>query len=260
MPGHYNLISWNVNGLRAAIKKGFLELLLEQKFDIVCIQETKVSPDKLPREAKNIPGYYNCFVSAEQNGYSGVGVFSKKKPLNIETGMGIEKFDREGRFLRADYEDFTLMNIYFPNGKASQERLEYKMGFYDAFLSYADTLIAEGKKLVICGDVNTAHKEIDLARPRENETISGFLPEERAWMDRFLAAGYIDTFRMFNKDGGNYSWWSLRTGARKRNVGWRLDYFFVSADLRNNVKSAPIYTGIMGSDHCPVGLELEFSI
>ena len=260
MPEHYNLISWNVNGLRAAMKKGFLDLLLEQKFDVICIQETKASLDKLPREAKNIPGYYNYFVSAERSGYSGVGTFLKEKPLKVETGMGIEEFDREGRFLRIDYEDFTLMNIYFPNGKASRERLEYKMGFYDAFLDYANALKAEGKKLVICGDVNTAHREIDLARPRENETISGFLPEERAWMDKFLAAGYLDTFRMFNSEGGNYSWWSMRTRARERNVGWRLDYFFVSENLREYVKAAPIYPEIMGSDHCPVGLELEFQV
>ncbi len=258
MSGHYNLVSWNVNGIRAALKKGFLALLLEQKFDNVCIQETKASPDKLPREAKNIPGYYNYFVSAEKKGYSGVGIFSKRKPLNVENGMGIEKFDREGRFLRVDYEDFTLMNIYFPNGKASQERLDYKMAFYDAFFDYANALKAEGRKLVICGDVNTAHKEIDLAHPRENETISGFLPEERAWVDRFLDAGYIDTFRIFNREGGNYSWWSVRTRARERNVGWRLDYFFVTENLRENVRSASIYSEITGSDHCPVGLELEF--
>lgn len=172
--------------------------------------------------------------------------------------MGIEKFDREGRFLRVDYEDFTLMNIYFPNGKASQERLDYKMAFYDAFFDYANALKAESRKLVICGDVNTAHKEIDLAHPRENETISGFLPEERAWVDRFLDAGYIDTFRIFNSEGGNYSWWSVRTRARERNVGWRLDYFFVTENLRENVRSASIYSEITGSDHCPVGLELEF--
>ena len=178
MPEHYNLISWNVNGLRAAVKKGFLDLLLEHRFDIVCVQETKVSQDKLPREVKNIQGYYNYFVSAEQNGYSGVGTFSKNKPIKLEKGMGIEVFDREGRFLRTDYEDFVLLNIYFPNGKASQERLGYKMAFYDAFLDYANALKSEGKKLVICGDVNTAHKEIDLARPKQNEMISGFLPEE----------------------------------------------------------------------------------
>src|SRR5690606_24045607 len=153
---------------------------------------------------------------------------------------------------------FTLMNIYFPNGKASQERLEYKMDFYEIFLDYANTLKADGKKLVICGDVNTAHKEIDLARPKQNEMISGFLPEERAWMDKFVAAGFIDTFRMFNPEGGNYTWWSMRTGSRKRNVGWRLDYFFVSENLQDNVKSSSIYSDIMGSDHCPVGLELEF--
>lgn len=260
MSGHYNLVSWNVNGLRAVVKKGFLNLLLEHKFDVICIQETKASSDKLPREVKNIPGYYTYFVSAEQSGYSGVGIFSKKKPLNVETGMGVDKFDREGRFLRVDYDDFILMNIYFPNGKASQERLAYKLAFYDAFLDYVNALNAEGKKLIICGDVNTAHKEIDLAHPKENENISGFLPEERAWMDRFFASGYIDTFRMFNKQGGNYSWWSIRTRARERNVGWRLDYFIVSENLRENIKSATIYNAIRGSDHCPVGLEIGSSL
>ena len=260
MPSHYNLVSWNVNGLRAAVKKNFLDLLLEQKFDAVCIQEIKASNDKLPREVKNISGYFKYFVSAEQKGYSGVGIFSKRKPLNVETGMGIEKFDKEGRFLRVDYDDFTLMNIYFPNGKASPERLDYKMAFYNSFFDYANTLKSKRRKLVICGDINTAHKEIDLSHPRENKTISGFLPEERAWIDKFLDAGYIDTFRMFNTNGGNYSWWSIRTRARERNIGWRLDYFFVSENLRKNIKSAPIYSEITGSDHCPVGLELEFNV
>ena len=257
MSGHYNLVSWNVNGLRAAIKKGFLELLLEQKFDIVCIQETKASPDKLPREAKNIPGYYNYFVSAEQNGYSGVGIFSKKKPLNIETGMEIEKFDREGRFLRADYEDFTLMNIYFPNGKMSQERLDYKMAFYDVFLRYTDSLKKAGKKLVVCGDVNTAHKEIDIARPKENSKRSGFLPMEREWMDKFISHGYVDTFRRFHQEPDQYSYWDIKTGARARNVGWRIDYFFISENLLPSLTSAFIMKEVMGSDHCPVGITLK---
>lgn len=258
MPNNYNIISWNINGLRASLNKGFLELLLAQKFDIICVQETKVSPDKIPREIKNLPVYHTYFVSAERKGYSGVGVFSKEKPLSVITEIGIEKFDREGRFLRVDYRDFILMNIYFPNGKASQERLNYKMAFYSVFQDYVNALKEEGKKLVICGDVNTAHKEIDLARPKENEGISGFLPEERAWIDEFLAAGYLDTFRMFNPEGGNYSWWSVRTRARERNVGWRLDYFFVSLNLKKNVKVASILSEIIGSDHCPVGLKLEF--
>jgi len=189
MSSHYNLVSWNVNDLRAAVKKNFLDLLLEQKFDAVCIQETKTSNDKLPREVKNISGYFKYFISVEQKGYSGVGIFSKRKPLNVETEMGIEKFDKEGRFLRVDYDDFTLMNIYFPNGKASPERLDYKMAFYNFFFDYANTLKSKRKKLVICGDVNTAHKEIDLFHPRENKTISGFLPEERVWINKFLAAG-----------------------------------------------------------------------
>ncbi|MDD4749053.1 MAG: exodeoxyribonuclease III [Methanosarcinaceae archaeon] len=258
MSAHYKILSWNVNGIRAVIKKGFLELLLDQKFDIICVQETKVSPEKLPKEIKNFPGYHKYFVSAERKGYSGVALFSKEKPLNLEAGLKIEEFDREGRILRADYKNFTLLNVYFPNGKASQERLSYKLNFYEAFFEYANRLKVKGKKLVICGDVNTAHREIDLARPKANEKISGFLPEERAWLDKFLAAGYIDTFRMFNKAGKNYTWWSMRSRARERNVGWRLDYFFVSKELQENVHSASILSEIWGSDHCPVELELFF--
>ena len=175
----------------------------------------------------------------------------------MEHGFGIRKFDCEGRIIIADYGEFTLFNIYYPNGKASPERLKYKMDFYDAFLKHADSLVKKGKKLVICGDVNTAHKEIDLARPKQNENVSGFLPQERAWIDKLLGSGYLDVYRMFDQSPGKYTWWDYKSGARIRNVGWRIDYFFISDNLRENVKSASILNEVMGSDHCPIGIELS---
>lgn len=226
--------------------------------DIVCIQEAKVSEDMIPEEMKNPPGFSSYFSCAERKGYSGVSIYSKKKANTVVHEMGIKKFDCEGRYLRLDFDEFSLLNIYYPNGKASPERLAYKMEFYEAFLKHANKLRKEGRKLVICGDFNTAHKPIDLARPKENEEISGFLPQEREWMDRFVAKGYVDAFRHFHKEGDRYSWWSLRTAARERNVGWRIDYFFVSDDLRDNLLSADIHSEVMGSDHCPISLGLKF--
>ncbi len=250
------LLSWNVNGIRAVFKKGFLNWFRKENPDILCLQETKASEEQLVDELKNPPGYHSYFASAEKKGYSGVAVYSKQKPLKVEKGFGIEKFDREGRVLIVHYEKFILMNIYYPNGKASPERLQYKLDFYDAFLDYAEGLRKKGKNLVICGDVNTAHKEIDLARPKENETTSGFLPVEREWMDKFIGSGYTDTFRMFNNEPEQYTWWHMITRARERNVGWRIDYFFVNEEFRNKVKSASIMPEVTGSDHCPVGIEL----
>ncbi|MGZ7108200.1 MAG: exodeoxyribonuclease III [Methanobacterium sp.] len=250
------IISWNVNGLRAIQKKGFLKWLLNDDPDILCLQETKVSYDKLPKPLKRVDGYHPYFCEAEKKGYSGVAIYSKIKPKKVEYGFGIQKFDSEGRILIADYEKFVLLNIYFPNGKMSAERLNYKLEFYDALLDYANDLKAEGKNVVICGDLNTAHKEIDIARPKANEKISGFLPVERAWIDKFLENGYLDTFRMFNKEPEQYTWWSYRTKARERNVGWRLDYFFINEEFKDNVKAAGILNHVMGSDHCPVDLEL----
>jgi exodeoxyribonuclease-3 len=251
------LISWNVNGIRAADKKGFFTFFQKEKPDILCLQETKVTQEQLPPHLKNTPGY-NIFINhAERKGYSGVVTYAKLKPINIKKGFGIEKFDSEGRILITEYQDFTLFNIYFPNGKKNQERLNYKLDFYDTFLGYADNLKAEGKNLVVCGDFNTAHKEIDLSRPKENEKISGFLPIERAWIDTFLDHGYTDTFRYFNKKPEQYSWWDMKTNARERNVGWRIDYFFVNKEFIKYVKNAFIMQDIIGSDHCPVGIELE---
>lgn len=251
------ILSWNVNGLRAVHKKGFIEWLLSENPDILCIQETKATRDQLPRALKSIEGYHAYFCEAEKKGYSGVAIYTKIKPKNVEYGFGIPKFDNEGRILVADYENFVLLNIYFPNGKMSAERLAYKLEFYDALLDYANKLKEAGKNLVICGDLNTAHKEIDIAHPKANEKISGFLPVERAWIDKFVSQGYIDTFRMFNKNPEQYTWWSYRTRARERNVGWRLDYFFVNEEFKGKIKSSYILKEVMGSDHCPVGLDVE---
>ncbi len=226
--------------------------------EFCCIQESKISEDAIPEEMRNPPGFSSYFSCAERKGYSGVAVYSKLKPLSVSSKMGKKRFDSEGRYIRLDFEDFSLLNIYYPNGKASEERLQYKLDFYDEFLAHADRLRKEGRRLVICGDFNTAHKEIDLARPKENETISGFLPQERAWMDKFVSHGYVDAFRHFDPTPGKYSWWSLRTAARSRNVGWRIDYFFVSDDLTANLSKAEIHSDVKGSDHCPLGLELKF--
>ncbi|QOJ29171.1 MAG: exodeoxyribonuclease III [Ignavibacteriales bacterium] len=251
------LLCWNVNGIRAIQKKGFIEWMKKENPDILCLQETKASPEQLSDELLNIEGYTSYFSSSiVKKGYSGVAIYTKKKPVRVEHGYGIPEFDDEGRIIIAHYKDFILINNYYPNGKKNAERLKYKLDFYDAFLDYAQKLTSEGKKLVICGDFNTAHKAIDLERPKENEKVSGFLPEERAWMDKFTEAGYTDTFRMFNNEGKNYTWWDQVTRSRERNVGWRIDYFFVSNNFRKKVKSAWIMPEVMGSDHCPVGIEI----
>lgn len=251
------LISWNVNGIRAIHRKGFIDWLNSYDADIVSIQETKAQIDQLPKKLLNIPNYTSYFNSAERKGYSGVASYTKYKPNNVINGMGIKKFDIEGRLLRLDYNDFTLLNIYYPNGGSSEERLKYKLDFYDAFLDYTNSLVEEGLNLVICGDLNTAHKAIDLARPKQNEETSGFLPVEREWVSKFLDNGYIDTFREFNKEPENYTWWSYRTRARDRNVGWRLDYFFVNDEFKSHLVDSYILSDVMGSDHCPIGLKIK---
>jgi len=251
------ILSWNVNGLRSIARKGLLEFIENDTPDILCIQETKAREEDISKELKEISGYYSYFSSPERKGYSGVGIYTKEKPLSIEKNFGHEKFDAEGRTLILEYPDFVLFNIYFPNGKMSSERLRYKMDFYDMFLDHVSNLLIKDKKLIICGDVNTAHKEVDIARSKENEKISGFLPEERAWISKFIDAGFIDTFRHFNKDPANYSWWDYKSKARERNVGWRIDYFFISSNLIGSLKSAFILNNIFGSDHCPVGIEIS---
>jgi exodeoxyribonuclease-3 len=213
-------------------------------------------PEQVPIRLKNTPGYHTFWNPAERKGYSGVVTYTKEKPLQIKTGFGIKRFDNEGRIIMTEYPDFALFNIYFPNGKKNRDRLDFKLDFYDTFLGFTDNLKAEGKNIVVCGDFNTAHKEIDLARPKENEKVSGFLPIERAWIDTFIDHGYVDTFRHFNKEKDQYSWWDVKTRARERNVGWRIDYFFVNKEFLPNVKNAFIMQEVMGSDHCPIGIEI----
>ena len=251
------ILCWNVNGIRAVRGKGFLEWLSQESPDILCLQETKAQLEQLDEELREPAGYHTYWNYPERKGYSGVAIFTREEPLKVSYDFSDTDLEIEGRVLITEYPEFLLFNIYYPNGKRDQERLDYKMRFYDVFLDFADGLKAKGKKLVFCGDFNTAHKEIDLARPRENEKISGFLPEERAWIDRFIAHGYVDTFRQFHQEPGQYTWWDMKSGARARNVGWRLDYFFVSDNLLPAVDDAFILSDVMGSDHCPVGIVLQ---
>ncbi len=251
------ILSWNVNGIRAAQKKGFLEWLAREKPDVLGVQETKAKPEQLEMFLMHPEGYHTYWNPAVRPGYSGVALFTREKPVKVENGFGIKRFDEEGRVIIAHYSDFTFLNIYFPNGKSGDERLKYKMDFYAETLKHTRKLKAQGKKVIISGDYNTAHQEIDLARPKENEKTSGFLPVERAWLDKWVADGQVDIFREFNKEPGQYSWWDMKTGARDRNVGWRIDYHFVTEDLVPQVKSATILRDVIGSDHCPVAIELK---
>lgn len=253
------IYSWNVNGIRAVMKKGFLDWFAQTGADIICLQETKAHIDQLGFEFTQIDDYQSIFASAQKKGYSGVATYSRPQPESIQIGLGNPKFDDEGRTIISRYKDFSLFNIYFPNGKASPERLAYKMDYYRYLLDFLKEYKKNHPNIIICGDVNTAHQAIDLARPKENEDISGFLPQERAWIDELLATGFIDSFRHKNTEARDqYTWWSQRSGARQRNVGWRIDYFFISQSLVKNLKNAQIHPAITGSDHCPVSLELIF--
>ncbi len=252
------ILCWNVNGLRAVGKKGFPGWLGEESPDIICLQETKARPEQLELDIKEPRGYYAYWNYPQiVKGYSGVATFTREKPVRVQDGFGIQEFDQEGRMIITQYHEFTLLNVYFPNGKRDETRLKYKMDFYDTFIKFTDQLKSKGEKLIVCGDFNTAHKEIDLARPRDNETTSGFLLEERAWIDDFIAHGFVDTFRHFSKEPNQYTWWDLKSRARERNVGWRLDYFFVTENLIESVLKAFIMSEVRGSDHCPVGIILK---
>lgn len=235
-----------------------MPLLEGHKPDVLCLQETKASPDQLDAATLSVTGYQPEFHWAEKKGYSGVGTYTRHAPSRISKGWGEPRYDSEGRVLIHEYPGFTLFNVYFPNGKRDDIRLAYKMDFYRDFLNLLKEYRKKGKKnLVICGDVNTAHKEIDLARPKENSKISGFLPQERAWIDELVSEGFVDTFRYFEPGPDHYTWWDMQTRARERNVGWRIDYFFVSEPLKPALKSAFILSNVYGSDHCPVGIELD---
>jgi len=260
------IISWNVNGLRANVKKGGFDWFLNESPDIYCLQETKAHPDQLEEGVRNPPGYHSYFDHSKgRKGYSGVAVYSKIKPSKIEYGLGVPEYDQEGRFLGLyfdglikDIPKLAFFNNYFPNGGGGPDRLEYKLKYYDLFLKHINALREKGYEIIFCGDVNTAHQEIDLARPKENEKNTGFLPIERAWLDQVVKAGYIDSFRHLNPDKiGAYTWWDMKTFARDRNVGWRLDYFFVSSGLIKRVTKSRMLDQIMGSDHCPIEIVIE---
>jgi exodeoxyribonuclease-3 len=252
------LLSWNVNGIRAAANKGYSAWLSEYQPDILCIQETKANPDQLEDDLVKPNGYHSYWNAAEKKGYSGTATFTKSEPISIKLDLNDDKFDGEGRVIMTEFKEFILYNIYFPNGKRDLSRVDYKLEFSDKVLEKCEEQKKAGKKVIICGDFNTAHKEIDLKNAKSNEKNTGFLPEERAWIDKFISHGYIDTFRHFNSEPGHYTWWSYMFNARAKNVGWRIDYFFVTEDLIPNLKDAFILQEVMGSDHCPLGIELEF--
>jgi exodeoxyribonuclease III len=244
-----------VAGMRAAVKKGLFDFMEKDKAEIYCFQEVKAKIDQIPKGAPK--SYYFYLNDAEKAGYSGVATYSKMEPKTVIVGDRENDWDDEGRVLITKFDEFTLLNVYFPNGKRDKGRLQYKMDFYEYFLKYINKLRDKGEKVIFCGDVNTAHEEIDLARPKENANTSGFLEIERKWLDKLEKEGWVDTFRVFNQEPNNYSWWDQFTHARERNVGWRIDYFFVDEKLKKNLKKAFILNEIYGSDHCPVGIEME---
>ncbi|MBE6350696.1 MAG: exodeoxyribonuclease III [Spirochaetaceae bacterium] len=254
------IISWNVNGIRAAEKKDFLQWISHSNADIVCIQETKAHPEQLSPQLispEHSDGqYYSYWASAKRLGYSGTAIYSKTEPDSIET-LGLEEYDIEGRVITAKYGNLAVISAYFPNSQDAGARLDYKIGFCNEMLKYCDKLVSEGFNIVLCGDYNIAHKPIDLANPKTNEHNPGYLPEERAWMDKFTSSGYCDTFRMFCSDAGKYSWWSYRFHAREKNIGWRIDYTCVNQSFQNSVISSDILSSVMGSDHCPIQIEIE---
>jgi exodeoxyribonuclease-3 len=287
MAEEIKLVSWNVVSLRNMLEKAnlapdnlpplsFLDWLKKASPDIICFQETKLQQSQVPSALASPQGYYTAWNFAERKGYSGVATFSRNEPLQQAPGLNDERFDSEGRVLMTQYPHFKLFNVYFPKAYSPREvatarkegaanaekmagRLPFKLDFYDSLLAHIDGCRERGDNIIVCGDFNVAHREIDLARPKENKETSGFLPEERAWMDKLVSHGYIDTFRHFNQEPGNYTWWSYRFRAREKDIGWRLDYFFISPGLLKSLSSAFILKNVHGSDHCPVGITLKIS-
>lgn len=253
------ILCWNVNGIRAAQRKGFLDFVNRERPDALCLQETKAAPEQLDPELASIQGYSSHFVSAEKKGYSGVAIYTMPTPKQVTLGCGATRFDCEGRVISADYGDFILYNIYFPNGGRGPERVRYKLDFYDHVLDQWQEVRSDGRELIICGDFNTAHKEIDVARPAEWSKQSGFLPEERLWLDKITDMGYVDAFRAFNTKPEQYTYWDNFRNNRERNIGWRIDMFMVTEGLMPKVTSATIHPTVMGSDHCPIELVVEES-
>ena len=251
------IISYNVNGIRAAMRKGLIEWLEQANPDVLCIQETKANKDQVELELIEAAGYHHYWFSAEKKGYSGVAIFSKVKPNHIEYGTGISHMDFEGRSIRLDFDDFSVMSVYLPSG-SNDARVAHKFMFMDDFMDYINVLKAEIPNLVICGDYNICHQAIDIHDPVRNKNVSGFLPEERDWIARFMDSGFIDSFRHFNKDPHHYTWWSYRANSRANNKGWRIDYNMVSQPLQENLKRAVILPEAKHSDHCPHLVELKF--
>lgn len=248
------IISWNVNGLRSVYKKGFLEWLEETDADIVCLQETKAQETQLPFDLIKPENYYSFFASAQRKGYSGVAVYSREKPLLVKRKLGIDRFDNEGRILQLEYYNFTLINLYIPHGDRQKKHLNYKLEVYDHLLKHLEKI--KNKKVVLIGDFNIAHKEIDLARPKQNRNNIMFTAQEREQINRLIKLGFVDSFRKFHKEGGNYTWWPYFANARQRNLGWRIDYAFVSKKLGAKLKNAFILPKTKGSDHCPIGVKI----
>ena len=252
------IVSLNLNGIRAAVRKGLPSWIKQSNADVVCLQELKAQEKDIDNDTRNIADYSSYFHCAQRPGYSGVGIYSKREPDDVIEGLGFEDIDAEGRYIEARFNNLSVVSVYVPSGTSSDERLAFKFRFMERFIAPLNALMHSGREVVICGDWNTAHKEIDLARPKGNEKISGFLPEERNWVDKYIEHNYVDTFRHFypNKKD-EYSWWSMRTRARDRNVGWRIDYFFITSELLPQLKQAFIMQEVEGSDHCPHGIIIE---
>lgn len=251
------IISYNVNGIRSAMNKGLMEWLKAVDADIVCLQEIKAEPGQLNLLNFEDLGYKTYWYPAQKKGYSGVAIFTKREPLHVEYGCGIPEYDEEGRILRVDFKNYSVMSVYFPSGTSGDHRQDFKYKFLDDFSTYTDKLKKKHPNLIICGDVNICHKEIDIHNPISNKNTTGFLPPERAWVTSFLESGFIDSFRYFNQEPHQYTWWSFRFNARKQNKGWRIDYILVSEPLKNKMKRAAILKEAYHSDHCPVLLEIE---
>jgi exodeoxyribonuclease-3 len=253
------MVSWNVNGARAVHRKGFLDWFAAAQPDLLCLQEVRAELDQIHPTMAEPEGYHVVWnPSRVKKGYSGTALYAKREPRRVDLGLGDERFDGEGRTIVAEFDDFVVLNAYFPNGRSDLSRVEFKLEFCRLFLERCEEYRAEGKAVIFCGDLNTSHREIDLARPRENAGNTGFLPEERAWIDEVIETGYVDSFRALHPDAEDaYTWWAMRMRARERNVGWRLDYWFVAEELRDRIDEASIHAQVQGSDHCPVELVLQ---
>jgi exodeoxyribonuclease-3 len=252
------IISYNVNGIRSAISKGFMDWLKAANPDVICLQEIKAEPGQIDVTIFEDAGYHHYWYPAQKKGYSGVAIFTKQKPTYVEYGCGMEKYDFEGRVLRVDFGDISVMSVYHPSGSSGEDRQAFKMQWLADFQTFIDNLKKERPKLIICGDYNICHQPIDIHNPKSNANSSGFLPEEREWIDGFMKSGFVDSFRHFNKEPHNYSWWSFRANSRAKNLGWRIDYNLVSKNMEAKMKRAAILPEAKHSDHCPVVLEIDF--